>query len=373
MAIFYKRDADSGELIPFKLIDNGDGTFSESASGGGSGGAVTIADDAHIALGAKADTEAATDTATASLLALFKRLLNTKLAFGQKTRANSISVAQANDAIAANAPQFQGANVALSGTAAAINNDILAATDASTYRQGTIQLTGTWVAGVAVQVSLDAGTTWVSLLVYNVVTTTFATVLTVNGIYAFSIPANAQLRIRATAYTSGTVLGSVGLSATPNIQHVTAAVYLAGTPLIASTPNDVVSNANNGLQVNTYQLIYDAAAANWERVRVCNVFKDVNAVAAGSIVTVWTPTTGKKFNLMGGCISVSAACSVLFEDNAGGTFIYRTPKLLADTPFFFTVGGTNSNGILSAAANNVLKATSSAAANITGVLFGTEE
>lgn len=34
MAIFYKHDANSGELIPFKLVDNGDGTFSESGSTG---------------------------------------------------------------------------------------------------------------------------------------------------------------------------------------------------------------------------------------------------------------------------------------------------------------------------------------------------
>jgi hypothetical protein len=73
---------------------------------------------------------------------------------------------------------------------------------------------------------------------------------------------------------------------------------------------------------------------------------------------------------MGGWISVSAAASVLFEDNAGGATVFRTPKLLVDTPFAFTLGG---NGFLSAAANNVLKATSSASASITGTLYGTEE
>lgn len=30
MAIFYKQDLQTGELIPFKLTDNGDGTFSEA-------------------------------------------------------------------------------------------------------------------------------------------------------------------------------------------------------------------------------------------------------------------------------------------------------------------------------------------------------
>lgn len=107
-----------------------------------------------------------------------------------------------------------------------------------------------------------------------------------------------------------------------------------------------------------------------EPMRNPNKFFDLNAVAIGSIATVYTPTSGKKFRLMGGMISVSAAASVLFEDNAGGATIFRTPKLLADTPFVFTLGG---NGFLSAAANNVLKATASASASITGVLYGTEE
>lgn len=111
--------------------------------------------------------------------------------------------------------------------------------------------------------------------------------------------------------------------------------------------------------------------ATWDRVRVQKTRKDVSTVAVGSIATVWTPASGKKFRLMGGSISVSAACSVLFEDNSAGAgnFIWRTPKLAADTPYNFDLG----NGYLSAAADQVLKATSSASANLIGTLYGTEE
>lgn len=109
--------------------------------------------------------------------------------------------------------------------------------------------------------------------------------------------------------------------------------------------------------------------ATWDRARIPTVFKDLNAVTITTITTVWTPTSGKKFRLQGGHFSVSAAASVLFEDNGAGTTIIRTPKLLADTPFILDLG----NGVLSAAANNVLKATSSAAAAITGHVYGTEE
>lgn len=109
--------------------------------------------------------------------------------------------------------------------------------------------------------------------------------------------------------------------------------------------------------------------ASWDRLRTPNVYKALAAVAIGSIATVWTPAGGKKFRLMGGSISVSAAVSILFEDNAAGTTIIQLPKLLADTPYNFDLG----NGVLSGAADRLLKATSSAAANVTGYLYGTEE
>ena len=103
-----------------------------------------------------------------------------------------------------------------------------------------------------------------------------------------------------------------------------------------------------------------------------NVWKDVGTVAIGTIATVWTPTSGKKFRLLGGLISVSAAVNILFEDNAAGAgnFIFRVPAMLINTPLAFTLGG---NGFLSAAVDRVLKATGSGAANLTGTLYGTEE
>lgn len=107
----------------------------------------------------------------------------------------------------------------------------------------------------------------------------------------------------------------------------------------------------------------------WNRLRAADTRKDLSAVAIGSIATVWTPASGKKVRLMGGMISVSAAASVLFEDNAQGTTVFRTPKLATDTPYNFDLG----QGVLLSAANNVLKATSSASANITGTLYGIEE
>ena len=131
----------------------------------------------------------------------------------------------------------------------------------------------------------------------------------------------------------------------------------------SAAPSDAATNPSTGLS--------GFNGVTWDRVRVQSFRVDLSAVSITSIATVWTPTSGKKFRLMGGSISVSAAVSVLFEDNSAGAgnFVWRTPKLFIDTPYNFDLG----NGKLSAAANNVLKATSSAAATITGTIYGVEE
>lgn len=94
------------------------------------------------------------------------------------------------------------------------------------------------------------------------------------------------------------------------------------------------------------------------------------AVTVTSIVTVWTPASGKTIILYGGDISLSAAESLLLEDHtaASGNYVWSTPKLEADKPFRFVIPG----GVKLSAADHVLKATSSGAAALTGVLYGVE-
>jgi hypothetical protein len=120
---FWTKNDGSGPYVR-----NADGTFSIAGSGGGGGGggAVTMAsgavasgayasgsiasgavasgayasgsisDGADVTLGAKADAAAGTDGATATFMALFKRLLG-KILPGQQTTANSLSVGPASD------------------------------------------------------------------------------------------------------------------------------------------------------------------------------------------------------------------------------------------------------------------------------------
>jgi hypothetical protein len=122
--------------------------------------------------------------------------------------------------------------------------------------------------------------------------------------------------------------------------------------------------------LSTAPFIYNGSTFEPERTQ--KVFKDLSGSNVGVLATAWTPSTGKKINFMGGHISVASGVSILFEDNVGGQFIYRTPVLEPNKPYVFELG----NGIPLAASDRVLKITqipNSPQTTITGTLFGTEE
>jgi hypothetical protein len=174
------------------------------------------------------------------------------------------------------------------------------------------------------------------------------------------------------AFSGSIALGTVDISqVTPGTTNgVVVGISAAGADglgnyiAIPNAPGSV-----NSAPFATFN--YGFNGASWDKVRIGNISKDVSSVTVTTITTLWTPATGKKFRLMGGTISCSTGVSILFEDNAAGATIFRTPKLLVDTPYTFEVKG--GQGFLSAVADNVLKATSSAAGVITGTLWGTEE
>ena len=115
--------------------------------------------------------------------------------------------------------------------------------------------------------------------------------------------------------------------------------------------------------------VFTAGATPVMFIKSAGKRKDMAAVTITGITTVLTPTSGKKYRLLGGDISVSAAASVLFEDNTAGVTIYRSPLMATATAFSFDLGP----GYLATAADNVLKATASAAGAITGTLYYAEE
>lgn len=116
------------DIVPINVDAEGNLKISGVVEGGGGGGEVTIADGADTALGAKADAAAASDSATASLISLFKRLL---------VRITSIFVT-ATDAPASNA-QGLIARIAGVATSGGISNPVelqFTVTSGSAYASG---------------------------------------------------------------------------------------------------------------------------------------------------------------------------------------------------------------------------------------------
>ncbi len=109
------------------------------------------------------------------------------------------------------------------------------------------------------------------------------------------------------------------------------------------------------------------------RTRAPTVFINLNAVSIAAEATIWTPTTGRKFRLMGYVLTsagAAGATNVLLKDNtAGATRLIIPFSATAAT----IVSPPMGNGILSAAVNNVLTATGGATETLSGYLFGTEE
>jgi len=131
---------------------------------------------------------------------------------------------------------------------------------------------------------------------------------------------------------------------------------------------DARSNENDFEEVAAYLQVLNGSS--WDRLRTPTVFKSLNALAIGSEATIWTPAAGKKFRLMGyNLMTGTAAGSITLKDNTAGTTILIIPNATNGVPIQDSLG----NGILSAAANNVLTATGVATETLTGYVYGTEE
>lgn len=139
--------------------------------------------------------------------------------------------------------------------------------------------------------------------------------------------------------------------------------------LVASNA-DALAGASSGV-FRTLAENYVFNGATLDRMRTANVFKTLSAVVITTETTIWTPTSGKKFRLMGFLLAQGVATgAVTLKDNTGGTTIFIIP---ANTIGVVIPPPNLRNGILSAAANNVLTAIGASTETLTGVVFGTEE
>lgn len=163
----------------------------------------------------------------------------------------------------------------------------------------------------------------------------------------------------------------ISLSSILNYQGTTVdAQTVAGWSSRAyrQVPADNLTGISGGEALG-YQFNLDSNAT-WDRARVADTVKQVALSAGTTETTVWTPASGKKFRLMGLVLTASAQTVLTFKDNTAGTTIL-TLELPANAPYTITPAVLG-NGVLSAAANNVLTVTRGTLAALNGVVVGQE-
>lgn len=208
------------------------------------------------------------------------------------------------------------------------------------------------------------------------------------------------MRMMINSYTSGTVTAKVVLYANTTTLGIDKVGYPVPTEAFYLGMQD---NAGNVAPVYSFAGIGDNASgnkplgvgiagfdgANASRLRTPNTRKPFNVSVAGNSA-VWTPTTGKKFRLLGyhlACTQNAARSGtgqviVKFQDGTNdiniqhSVFVPTTAATTMDggwTTGWVDLGGL---GVLSTAANNVLSINLSIALTagvFTGYVVGTEE
>jgi hypothetical protein len=107
-----------------------------------------------------------------------------------------------------------------------------------------------------------------------------------------------------------------------------------------------------------------------DRLRTPTTFIPIASVSitAASPVAVWTPAGGRKFHLMGYCVTSTVAASIIFKD--GTTEILRVP-VTAGVPQ--TNPGNFGNGYASGVSNQALNFDVTTTGIVSGYVFGTAE
>lgn len=171
-----------------------------------------------VSLPTGASTAAHQVTAQTSLSAIQTSVAaidtGTPAALGQTTMSASMPVVVASDQTAM---KVKPDSVEASGTASAINTNIIGQTDVSGYQGIAIQITGTFSASVSVQYSNDA-TTWHTALVKYYPTNNFTALIDVvqsPGLITSATNGFRYFRLRVVSYSSGTVGATVRYSTLP--------------------------------------------------------------------------------------------------------------------------------------------------------------
>lgn len=181
----------------------------------------------------------------------------------------------------------------LTGSTTAYDTDAIASTDASGYQTISMILTGTYSAAVQLQGSND-NSNWVTLPTQAITSTPgrndTSGIQSTDTVFVGAILTK-YIRVRCSFYGSGTL-------------NVAARLYngAQGT-IIPSSTTVQAGSGSNASDADTSSTWSAAKAFNqgfngvsWDRHRLSKIFKSAAATASGD-TAVWTPASGKKFQL----------------------------------------------------------------------------
>jgi hypothetical protein len=162
-----------------------------------------------------------------------------------------------------------------------------------------IEISGTWSAAPQIEVSQDLGMTWVAKSARLVGSAITGSAITGNGVFRVVTAGFTNIRVHATAFSSGPVIVSLAATATTGDTEVTNPVPLRGADAATA---DSVTNPT------PFQSVYGPSG-------VTPV--DATFVATGQSAT-FTPVPGRGFNLN---LDFNAGTgSVQLERNNNGTW-----------------------------------------------------
>lgn len=216
-------------------------------------------------------------------------------------------------ASAQNAPII--GSITASGADCFTTNACITAPLSANVATSVVQLTGVFVATVQFEASSDLGVTWAALNGTPQGLGAQTPSATATGVWVFSVSGQTNLRVRCSAFTSGTVQTNINSSLSPATYLSSLSVSNNGTLIIGAgaTPgNDATSStvqprsgAATGAPLQIAPWVFDGT--NWDKAR------------SAALATFPTSQTSTARNSIGAQVSEKGSRFVSFSNPAAGS------------------------------------------------------
>lgn len=242
------------------------------------------------------------------------------------------------------------------GSVAALNGDLVAQADTSMFTTALIQLYGTFTATVTFQGSVeDTPTNWINLTAINVTGGAVGATATAPGLYVLPLTCR-WVRVRVTAYTSGTV-------------NSTALFSLEDVPVIQAG-NTTVSGSVSVSSIGAGASSIGGLSAVATATNGANISRIIGAASG-----VVKASGGRNFGWSLQNTQAAVRYMQFYNKTTAGvpgtdTPFYTVPMAASqvDTAFF-DIGISSATGISWAVTTDVAGATVGAASDIVGTVY----